>query len=449
MRFRLDDSPQPLNNSAVLHVEMVTPAHAQNEQVKQTQAPLRELIRLYGVRLDAAAQASRETLPSALIATLRTRDGIARHLESEACDAIDDIAELSRLDDRFRSLAPQVEAAMGVEALKKLRSATAGKSQGWWWKLDEHLPGAWWIWTALTALLFTAAVSLITEIARRFFAEGPDILGALYTLVQAGLALVAGSTLVGAGGRGLERALDSKGIRRRWHARIKTAFAAVIMCVALGGVLLLPKVAIAYMAAGVSRALEGNFSRAIQDFKRALSLTPDFSEAHYNLGRAYEAVLEYDDAAKEYQKAFQIERAFYPAYNSLARLYLVQNKDASNALGLIDQALDLTAVDTIRPKDQVARARFALFKNRGWANLQNGNYAQARVDLAEAQDLASKGASSGASPHCLLAQINEKQRIAAAEEWYLCLRYSSGASDVEPIWRSMAQDRLTAREVGK
>lgn len=419
-----------------------TAANAATLDVKGT-PPLKSLVDQYRSDLELVDRALDGQLPEALLAALRTRDAIARQLESNGSDSAHEMLTLSRLDEALRALAPRIESAIGVSALKQLSSVVASPDRGWWWTLDQYLPRAPFAWTVATALLFTTALSLITEIARRFFAEGPDFTGALYTLVQAALALVAGGTLLGAGGNPLEAVLDAKGIRRRAHPRFKTVLAALVMLLALAGYLLLPFVAKQYNAAGVKRAAEGNLSRAIQDFKRALSLSPDFSQAHYSLGRAYEAVLEYDNAASEYQKAIEIERDLYLAYNSLARLYIVQKEDTSSALGLIDRALDMTADDGRQSTAGVTQARFALLKNRGWANVQSGNYAQARIDLAEAQTLEPQRA----SVHCLLAQVEEKQGVADSHEWDLCLGYSFGATDVEPVWLATAQDRLAAREV--
>jgi tetratricopeptide (TPR) repeat protein len=404
----------------------------------ETTAVPAELLEAYALQLQRLERAEPVDIRAALAAVLLTRDALGNHVAAEPRFTVENILQLSDRDRKLKSLASRVERALGVRSIRELASAAPSGEPGWWWKVDEYLPRPSFAWTAITALCFATALSLIAEIARRFFAQGPDFTGALYTLVQASLTLLAGSALVSTGGGVLEGFLDRRGLRRRFHPLIKTGFAAGVLLVVMGSFLSLPEVARSYIRAGVTRSTEGNSSLAIQDFKRALSLWPDFPQAHYNLGRAYETVLDYDSAASEYQKAIQAERGLYLAYNSLAHVYIVRKNDASGALGLIDAALDLTAHDQARSPDEVTQARFALLKNRGWANLASANYAQARMDLAAAVEMSPRRA----SPHCLLAQVDEKQNRSATVEWGFCLGYSHGATDVEPVWRSTAADRL-------
>lgn len=381
-------------------------------------------------------------LPLNLIATLRLRDEIAAHLETDRRVSAREVVALAELDRTLKSLAVRVERTLGVAALKDLSATASRKRDAWWWNLDRSLPRPLFVWTALTALCFTATVSLLAEVARRFFAEGPDFAGALYTLVQALLALAAGGTLVSAGSERLEGLLDSIRVRRRNHGRIQAMFALSTTLVALAGYWSLPLVARSYNDSGVKHTNAGDYSLAIQDFRRALSLSPDFPQAHYSLGRAHESVLEFDSAAREYQKAIEIDRQLYLAYNSLARLYIVHKNDPASALGLIDRALELQPGET-SSESAATQGRFALLKNRGWANLQLGNLIQARVDLASAEQVIPNRAATS----CLLAQVEEKQRsVKDSAYWDRCLGRSFGATDVEPAWISTAQDRLQARE---
>jgi tetratricopeptide (TPR) repeat protein len=409
-------------------------------------AEVGDLLKQYRDALDALAGARPPGLQAKLAAALRTRDAIKARLDNEFSEGAGDILELSILDKKLKGLAPAIERHIGVRGIRSLQSVGTETESRWWWKLDEELNQTQIVWTTVTAVAFTGAVSLVTEIARRFFADGPDFAGVFYTLIQASLALLAGSTLISLGSSPVERFLDSKGVRRGRHPMIKAGLACLALAIVFAGLRALPSVASWYNDRGAAAFADGQISGAIQRFKTALSLNPDFAQAHYNLGRAYESVLSHDSALSEYQKAVQAQPAFYVAYNSLARLYILDKQDPANALDRIDRGLALIAAsDAKTPADQIQQVRLALYKNRGWANLQLGNYAQARADLQEALAIEEERA----SVHCLLAQINEKVGIKGLAEWSLCIGYSHDAIDVEPAWLATAQDRLAQSEVRK
>jgi tetratricopeptide (TPR) repeat protein len=398
---------------------------------------LPELTERYQQDLAALAAAPAAQLRARLVALLRRRDTIKQQLEAGADDAAS-LLEIASLDTSLKALAPQIERAIGVAGIRELKAAGEQDGAGWWWSLDQHLPGSSVVHKTVTAIAFTGSVSLVTEIARRFFAEGPDVAGVFYTLVQAALALTAGAALIGSSGGYLETRLDAWGIRRARHPILKSALAIAVLGIVLAALGALPLVASQYNEAGVARAGEGQVTRAIRHFRKALSLNPDFAQAHYNLGRVYEGILERNSALGEYQKAIQADPGLYLAYNSLARLYIVQGQDLASALDRVDRALELLASDEGTPSEQAADVRLALYKNRGWANFALGNTAQARADLQEALSIDAERA----SVHCLLAQVIEKEGGAADGEWSRCLGYSTGATDVERVWLAMAQDRL-------
>ena len=74
--------------------------------------------------------------------------------------------------------------------------------------------------------------------------------------------------------------------------------------------------------------------KAIDFFQRAVSVDPDFSEAHNNLGFAYEKSRKFNEAIDSYKKALSNLKYRSPekAYNSLGRVYY--------RLGKYDEAID-------------------------------------------------------------------------------------------------------------
>jgi tetratricopeptide (TPR) repeat protein len=70
-----------------------------------------------------------------------------------------------------------------------------------------------------------------------------------------------------------------------------------------------PKFGEAYMQLGVLRSGRGKFEQAIQDYKKAIEVSPQLSEPHYRLGLAYRHVREDTKAEQEFRVYEQMEKA--------------------------------------------------------------------------------------------------------------------------------------------
>lgn len=189
---------------------------------------------------------------------------------------------------------------------------------------------------------------------------------------------------------------------------------------------------------GTKNYLEGNLPQAQSAYNWALKLDPlDFGsrEAHYNLGGVYEDQQNYSQAQAQYQKAMEL--GLIPAYNSQARLYILNGKyDA--AVALLRIALPLA-------KNENEHMKYSVLKNRGWARLEQGRLEEAHQDLTEAIAL-----KSDRSPaYCLLAQVLERQgeNTQALIQWGNCLDYAyQPQAPEEDKWINLAQQRLQAEE---
>ena len=62
----------------------------------------------------------------------------------------------------------------------------------------------------------------------------------------------------------------------------------------------------------------GQLDSAIQSYKKALSIKPDYAKAHYNLGGALQELDKLHDAAKSYENAIALEPENAQAHNNLA-----------------------------------------------------------------------------------------------------------------------------------
>jgi DNA-binding winged helix-turn-helix (wHTH) protein/Tfp pilus assembly protein PilF len=216
-------------------------------------------------------------------------------------------------------------------------------------------------------------------------------------------------------------------LQKRWM--IPSALLGVILV--FGVLESLPVIARTFNNRGVQLQQRGEIEGAIADYERALRLSSNYAEAHYNLADAYEEIPDYDKALDEYQKSIDADPKFYPAYNNLSRLYILRRKDYGAALGLLDRALN--------QKPSEPSVRYSLYKNYGWANLELRHLGQAAENLGSALALDPDG---GAA-HCLLAKVFGAQEKAdlAFKEWEQCVAYSS-QPEVESEWRNEAQEHL-------
>jgi tetratricopeptide (TPR) repeat protein len=72
------------------------------------------------------------------------------------------------------------------------------------------------------------------------------------------------------------------------------------------------------------------WKKEVSEYKEALRIDPNFAEAHFNLGVAYQEKGNHKEAIAEYQKTLQIYPNYLEAHNNLGILYFRN--------GLLDQA---------------------------------------------------------------------------------------------------------------
>ena len=385
---------------------------------------------LAGARVGLSAS----TLRSAVLA----RDDLATRLLYAPAPSGPDLTRLAGLDEQLKKLAPAAADMVAPSVWVAWRESRQAPATAWWWRLDERAaaspPRFAALWPALAGLCLTVSLSLTADISRRFLSGGSDFVGAFSTLTQAALALLAGSSFTKLGREQIERFLSRLGVNERAYPYWKTGLALAVLLLVGGLRLSLPAVAGLYNTRGVQQQAAGRVSRAIGSYLRAVSLYPDYTQARYNLAAAYEDVLEWDKALVEYQTAIRNDPSLYPAYNNLARLYILRRLDYASALTLLNAALGSQSAIVEQPA-----VGYALLKNRAWAHLGLKLYGMAEADARAA--LALRPA--GASAHCLLAQISEARGApeAALPEWEACLGFAGGES-VEASWLATAQERL-------
>ena len=298
------------------------------------------------------------------------------------------------------------------------------------------------LWTLLTAFAAAASISLLVDVAQRFLSGGSDQLSIVRNFVQipllgaqAALALLAGGTLSEPGRQWIERLLIRTGLYNNYGVVKRLLISATVLVVVLGVRLSLPFVAVRYNERAARAVEQKDLTAAAYDYQRALSLNPDYAQAHYGLAVVYEGLQRHDEAIGEYNRAILLNYQFGYAHNNLARLLLKRGKDKDyeNALQVLDEALGRT------PED--AGLLYSLLKNHGWANYELKNHHEAEQDLRRASAIREDGASA----HCLLGYVFEAKQAAADDEWEDCVRFAPGERDVEASWLAHARERLGGR----
>ena len=183
---------------------------------------------------------------------------------------------------------------------------------------------------------------------------------------------------------------------------------------------------------GVTNHQIGQLPLAQLGYSLALKLNPLSAAAHYNQGATYEDQQNYEMAHAEYQQA--IEDGLIEAYNNQARLYILQ--------GNYDAAVSLLRIGLGLAKDD--RVRADMYKNQGWARLEQGRHHEAKLDLEAAIKLKSKHAPA----YCLLAQVleHEGNKKDAKVQWENCLGFAYQPNTPElDKWVNLARQRLAAK----
>ncbi|MCL1911756.1 MAG: tetratricopeptide repeat protein [Leptospirales bacterium] len=134
---------------------------------------------------------------------------------------------------------------------------------------------------------------------------------------------------------------------------------------------LAPDFAEAYFYRGVAYDDKKDYDRAISDYNNAIRLDPDYAYAYYNRGIAYRKKGDYDRAIADYTQAIRLDPNYAYAYNNRGNAYS-DKKDYDRAIA------DYTQAIKIDPNLAVA------YNNRGIAYRKKGDYDRAIADYTQA-----------------------------------------------------------------
>ncbi|MBN3906672.1 MAG: tetratricopeptide repeat protein [Nostoc sp. NMS1] len=126
----------------------------------------------------------------------------------------------------------------------------------------------------------------------------------------------------------------------------------------------------------------------------------------------------------------------------------IQEKKYPQAAALLAQGLVLA-----EEKKSDLEIKYSLFKNLGWARLQQGRYEEAQQTLQAAIGIARNPDAKNYIPnpgaaHCLLAQVLEKlKQPTALEQWQQCSQLGSRLNADEDTWLHLAKEKLSKSKV--
>lgn len=147
-----------------------------------------------------------------------------------------------------------------------------------------------------------------------------------------------------------------------------------------------------YTALGVAAARTGDHEKAVEYYRRALEVNPDYAPARYNLGNAYLALNRLNLAQTEFARAIKTDRHLIQAHLNLGNTYLISRR-FGRAEEIFKQAL--------RDNPRSASAYLGL----GLSLLYQKRFAQAEKSFERALEINPKLAQAHYNLACALAQL--------------------------------------------
>jgi tetratricopeptide (TPR) repeat protein len=148
-----------------------------------------------------------------------------------------------------------------------------------------------------------------------------------------------------------------------------------------------------YFKLGNDYYRQDKYNNAIEAYRKAIELNPDYAEAYYNLGIVYGKQGDYVEAIKKFGKAIELKPGYAEAYDKLSIAYNYQGIVCSkrdeyvNAIEAYKEAIKLKP-DYAEACDNLGIA----YNNLGIIYYDQGEYAKAIEEFEKAKELKPKEA---------------------------------------------------------
>jgi tetratricopeptide (TPR) repeat protein len=376
-----------------------------------------------------------------LLATLLLRDAIEHELREGQVREPQLAHRILAVDERLRALA--AASYRYRKQLVRWRRDLRPSHDGWWWWLDRtlstRLAVAETVILVGALLLFPFGLQTAIDFARLYGSDDTGLQSFLLLLATLLGSLSLGSIMSLRFRDHLTTFIERVGGGVHWRP-----FAALaLILIPLIGIIAIrmayPAISKRFNERGMDRLAgqEGSpiqQARARGDFERAVRFDPTNAQAHYNLGRVLEDMLEDDQAATEYRIAHRFGLDL--AGNNLAHLHLRRN-EYDRAAFVLQQS----------PPMPEPAARAVALRNLGWARWGQKRFAEARGLLEESIRLDPQAA----EPHCLLGKTLQALGDPGAQsEWRRCLgltRLDRG-NPAQEMWIAEARSSLDGTAAG-
>ena len=388
---------------------------------------------------ERTVEALSETQPPdrhALLELLALREHIA-DAAAQLLPSPEEIEAIAVADRALIDASPWLASGARLALFGEWRQSIRPKVTSWWWCLDEldgDSSGLSPVCIAVAGAFLVTALALMTDVTVRLLSGGVDLLGLTGTMAQSFIVFLAGGVLTSSGRQWLSRILRWRRVARKSRASWTISWSAALLLLAIVSWLSLKQVSRSYSNEGARMQIRGDLSGAIDSYTRALRANPNNGSAHYNLATAQELLQDPESAIVHYRAAIMQDGQMYPAYNNLARVYIVTGKPSA-AVELLRKCIEQG-----RPDDKVVK--YAFHKNLAWAYMELGLFRLCEKQIRIALELRD-----GAAAHCIRAQVIEKVSTPAdaVGEWQLCLSAAAvETSAIEPQWLGMAEERILA-----
>jgi len=388
--------------------------------------------------------------PQDALTILTARDELHRAIAKSPVLSPYLLTETQTLDSQLQDNAANLVAALD---LKAYRHSVPRAVEQWWWYLDETVKPlethhSDWLFKGATTLAWAISIGLLVTISGRFLLGGAGVAGLSAIAFSNLLTLIkAKSDLTDAGNEGAKRIFD--GFQLTKPQRLQFRFGSTVLLASglFAFWLALPSISREYSRRGQALQAEGKLGSAEPNYNRAISIDPDNLDAHYNLGTLYEDIQEIDKAETQYLIAARGD--FPEAYNNLARLYLQSPDNSVNkALALLSQGFTL-----VEEQESFPETEFSLYKNLGWALLQQEEYPFAVSALDEAISIyeqlpavEQEYVANPGSAYCLIAQAQEETaQTDSLPAWQRCCQLGDRGTPEENAWLTLARERFDAK----
>ncbi len=196
------------------------------------------------------------------------------------------------------------------------------------------------------------------------------------------------------------------------------------------------------------------YEKAEGSYKNALSLDPTYSKAYFNLGIVYEATKRHDESIGAYKKAIELDNKFAQAYANLGDVYK-ELKEIDNAIINYSKALEIDnnienaaealkfipdhLIEKARNRDRVNRADESLRRGIGFE--RKGEMENAQKSYQEAIKIYPKTASAHLL-HALSKTGQEKPIVAKDELKFLDMDPRLISDSISPEVRDFLANKL-------